>query len=487
MRATFTMFLIFAAADVSGEVILVDFESQSIGDRAVGGFFYDEGSSDIATTLLDALANFDTSTWIYSAVHEQFRLPATHRTKITTGITSSRSLCAEELFDTDCEGHFAVSRLAVGEPVDTPPFTDFRVDVAADDSTNPIQVKILYTPVTPDGREFWSALGHVSLDGAIFTASTVVIADLDFVDELTGVPVVITNNTPIFGVQFRASDDPAGLLFDNVRYVLPEVDDGDGDGVPDTEDNCPTDSNPDQADLDEDGVGDVCDEDADGDGELPPLDCNDLDPGIFTTAIEICTDGIDNDCDLLVDAADDGADCDGDTIPNAFENWPDEANPGQADLDNDRLGDVCDPDDDNDGYEDDMDNCPTVANDQADFDLDGVGDACDSDNDGDGVENTGDLCLATTPSDSDAGVPGRRLGKNRWADVDGDGLFDTSGKNPTGRYYTIDDTSGCNCAQIIEACGYGQGHTEFGCSNSVMDWWTGRFDRDGQPAYQCEN
>lgn len=277
-----------------------------------------------------------------------------------------------------------------------------------------------------------------------------------------------------------------GGFLDNVSVVLAVVD-TDSDGVNDDVDNCPDDANNDQADLDEDGVGDVCDPDADGDGELPPLDCNDLDPGIYTTAIEMCSDGIDNDCDLLVDAADDGADCDGDTIPNAFDNCPDDANPGQADLDNDGAGDVCDPDDDGDGYEDDMDNCPVVANDQADFDMDGVGDACDADADGDSVDDVADLCLSTAPSDTDAGVPSKRLGKNRWADIDGDGLFDTSGKNPTGRYYTIDDTAGCNCAQIIEACGYGQGHTKHGCSNSVMDWWTGSSDREGEPPYQCKD
>ena len=37
--------------------------------------------------------------------------------------------------------------------------------------------------------------------------------------------------------------------------------DGDGDGVPDTSDNCPTAFNPDQQDIDGDDVGDVCDSD----------------------------------------------------------------------------------------------------------------------------------------------------------------------------------------------------------------------------------
>ena len=43
------------------------------------------------------------------------------------------------------------------------------------------------------------------------------------------------------------------------------VEDSDGDGVADDDDNCPGISNPDQTDSDEDGIGDVCD------------DCDDLD------------------------------------------------------------------------------------------------------------------------------------------------------------------------------------------------------------------
>jgi hypothetical protein len=57
--------------------------------------------------------------------------------------------------------------------------------------------------------------------------------------------------------------------------------------------------------------------------------------------------------------------------------------------------------------------------------------------------------------------------------VDDDSEFDTTAPNGNGpnRSYTIEDTAGCSCEQIIENQELGKGHTKFGCSISAMDDW----------------
>jgi hypothetical protein len=58
--------------------------------------------------------------------------------------------------------------------------------------------------------------------------------------------------------------------------------DADGDGLVATRDNCPDLANADQADIDGDGLGDVCDPDRDGDGVVDSSDCSIADPDLWS-------------------------------------------------------------------------------------------------------------------------------------------------------------------------------------------------------------
>ena len=61
-----------------------------------------------------------------------------------------------------------------------------------------------------------------------------------------------------------------------------------------------------QFDLDDDGTPDCIDDDLDGYTE-DEGDCDDLDDRVYPDAVEVCDDGVDNDCNGLVDSAE--ADC----------------------------------------------------------------------------------------------------------------------------------------------------------------------------------
>ena len=54
------------------------------------------------------------------------------------------------------------------------------------------------------------------------------------------------------------------------------------------------------------------------------------------------------------------------------------------DFDNDYICDFLDFDDDNDGFNDDVDAFPFDSSEWNDYDLDGIGDNSDQDDDGDG-------------------------------------------------------------------------------------------------------
>jgi hypothetical protein len=227
----------------------------------------------------------------------------------------------------------------------------------------------------------------------------------------------------------------------NPVLVINPLPDADDDGVPDESDNCPDEPNPNQDDTDEgggDGVGDACD------------------------------------------------------------NCPDDFNPAQQNHDSDALGDVCDPDDDNDGICDpeesdpscsgsdicpydpdndgdgdaicgDIDNCPGVENPgQEDIgDGDGVGDACDNCPYDDNLNqrdrfppqgnNIGDACDCEGNFDCDLDVDGEDV--TAFLMDFGRGTYDRpceNGDQCSGDFTCDGDVDADDITKVLEDFGRGQ-------------------------------
>jgi hypothetical protein len=146
-----------------------------------------------------------------------------------------------------------------------------------------------------------------------------------------------------------------GKLSDTWAYAF----DSDGDGLQDYRDNCPNAANVNQADLNANGIGDVCDPDDDSD-----------------------------------------------SVPDVDDNCPRVANSNQLDLDSDGVGDTCDACPDTDTrFQVDPAGCPIFA--PCDFDHDGDVDQSDYATfqlciSGDGVPHTTPACAgARLDDDSD--------------------------------------------------------------------------------------
>ena len=110
-------------------------------------------------------------------------------------------------------------------------------------------------------------------------------------------------------------------------------------------------------------------------------------------------------------------DADGDGVEDHVDNCDPVANPDQADIDRDGVGDACDGDPDGDGLSSAADNCPTVTNPTQDnSDADALGDACDADDDDDGRADVSDGCrldAAATTSGCPAVATKVRLAKEK--------------------------------------------------------------------------
>lgn len=268
-----------------------------------------------------------------------------------------------------------------------------------------------------------------------------------------------------FGTQSVSDPSPRNMStmlaqLDNqvpIRRLRPgsqELRDDDGDGIPEDSnlpactggqltgcsDNCPFVKNPEQIDENLDRVGDVCEDDPDG-------------------------DGINNDGDNSGTAGD--TPCDSVQTENCDDNCPNVPNSRQWDVDDDGVGDVCDTDRDGNGVADlsegsidhDNDGVPTADEGDVDSDGDGSPDYLDPDDDGDGIPSRTENDDDGTPdpkrdSDND-GIPDSRDpdsdndgiddGNEGNRDTDGDGTPDFQDDDddgdgiPTEREYDGDD------------------------------------------------
>ncbi len=197
------------------------------------------------------------------------------------------------------------------------------------------------TTTQPDDDEFQfncviSPSGPCAISGGGWQRVSIPLAD--FFDDnsflfggngvLDPVPVGAGGNGQLINVVIVViSNSGADATFRTDYWSFTETPlDGDGDRIPDVLDNCAGLPNPDQADNDGDGRGDVCDGDDDDDG-----------------------------------------------VGDRDDNCPLAANPDQEDYESDGVGDVCDNDDDNDGVFDGDDLCA-----MSDLSSTVVIDGCDS-------------------------------------------------------------------------------------------------------------
>ena len=226
----------------------------------------------------------------------------------------------------------------------------------------------------------------------------------------------------LFAASVHAGGDPIdtdedGIFDDGDFSGLTDDDPCTGGQTEDCDDNCPADINADQSDIDGDLLGDVCDDDMDGDGlsnadELvlltdptdPDTDDDGLDDGTEEAGT---TDPLDPDTDG--DGLDDGTETDGGTDPADPDSDDDGLDDGyEDDIGTDPNDQDTDDDGASDGAEDDVGTDPT----NEDTDGDGINDGEEPNWDNDMAGPPEDTICALTPDCDGDGTPDGEEGNN---------------------------------------------------------------------------
>lgn len=272
-------------------------------------------------------------------------------------------------------------------------------------------------------------------------------------NNIFGFSAAIHDQTAFIGA-ISANNELTGVARSGAVYAFnvdglntPINTDTDGDGILDSNDNCPNDVNADQLNTDDDAQGNVCDDDDDNDGvndasDAFPLDANesldtdgdgvgdntDVFPNDASETIDSDNDGVGDNADAFPNNASESADTDGDGVgdnADALPNDPTET----LDSDGDGVGDNADvfPNDatesvdtDGDGVGDNTDALPNDANESVDTDLDGIGNNTDTDDDNDGIDDANDAFPLDASETLD--TDGDGIGNNSDGDIDNDGV-----------------------------------------------------------------
>ncbi|UCG68545.1 MAG: thrombospondin type 3 repeat-containing protein [Thermoplasmata archaeon] len=199
----------------------------------------------------------------------------------------------------------------------------------------------------------------------------------------------------------------------------------------------------------------------------------DLSGQITQETLTVIVDNQDTDSDGIGDLADpdidnDGVNNDEDAFPYDDSEW--------KDTDSDGIGDNLDPDDDNDAVFDFQDDFPLNSEEWLDTDSDGIGNNADYDDDGDGVPDENDAFPYDDAEWIDTDSDG--IGNNVDTDDDGDGVLDIEDdfpENPDEYLDTDSDGIGDNSDYDLDDDGVENENDAFPYDNT--EWYDS--DSDG--------